>query len=160
VKEAFVRTKEELLGDTIHSMYEIISFSKGDRPDWMGMKDIFLPKANLMLITPEGIEYFDVTRFRFMAQWMLDMGICIDFLEYETARRAHYFGALAHVLSIYETTHNQNSFGFLGRGVNSIQLVWSGGSWRVLNLAFYGMRKKTRILSTSTKAFASEAVHN
>jgi hypothetical protein len=126
--------KEELLSHTLQSMYRVISFAEGDEPDWDGMKQVFAPNARLTRVTPERVEHFDLASFQLMAQEMLDLGIYTGFYEHEIARRAEIFGSLAHVLSIYETKRNAMAAGYLGRGVNSIQLLWAGDSWRVLSL--------------------------
>jgi hypothetical protein len=126
--------KEELLSFTLQSMYRVISFAEGDEPDWDGMKEVFAPNALLTRITPERVEHFDLASFQLMAQEMLDLGIYTGFYEHEIARRAEIFGALAHVLSVYETKRSATAARCLGRGVNSIQLLWSGDSWRVLSL--------------------------
>jgi hypothetical protein len=126
--------KEELLSHTLQSMYRVISFAEGDEPDWDGMKQVFAPNARLTRITPDRVEHFDLASFQLMAQEMLDLGIYTGFYEHEVARRAEIFGSLAHVLSIYETKRDAMAAGYLGRGVNSIQLLWAGDSWRVLSL--------------------------
>src|ERR1700677_3817143 len=126
--------KEELLSFTLQSMYRVISFAEGDEPDWDGMKEVFAPNALLTRITPERVEHFDLASFQLMAQEMLDLGIYTGFYEHEIARRAEIFGALAHVLSVYETKRSATAARCLGRGVHSIQLLWSGDSGRVLSL--------------------------
>lgn len=126
--------KEELLSHTLQLMYRVISFAEGDEPDWDGMKQVFAPNARLTRITPERVEHFDLASFQLMAQEMLDLGIYTGFYEHEIARRAEIFGSLAHVLSIYETKRSAIAAGCLGRGVNSIQLLWADDSWRVLSL--------------------------
>jgi hypothetical protein len=126
--------KEELLSYTLQSMYRVISFAEGDEPDWEGMMEVFAPNALLTRITPERVEHFDLASFQLMAQEMLDLGIYTGFYEHEIARRAEIFGSLAHVLSVYETKRSETAAGCLGRGVNSIQLLWAGDSWRVLSL--------------------------
>jgi len=153
----WVSTKEELLSDTIRSMYEVISFSEGGEPDWERMKNVFSPNAHLRRITPDGVEHFDLPTFQSMVQEMLDIGIYTSFYEYETARRVDCFGALAHVLSIYETKRNPSTLGFLGRGVNSIQLLWSRESWQVLSLLWDEETEKNPL--NLGQIFSSEVVH-
>jgi hypothetical protein len=123
-----------LLNETLTAMYEVISFPEGGEPNWNRMKEIFLPNARLARITPEGIDYFDLESFQAMATEMLDRGVYTAFFEQEVARRALIFGAVAHVLSVYETKRSPRASSCLARGVNSIQALWSGHSWRVLSL--------------------------
>jgi hypothetical protein len=131
-------TNERLqrLDPTIRAMYEVISFPEGGEPDWERMNTVFLPHARLTRITPEGVDCLDLAAFQAMAMELLDRGVYTSFFEREIARRAHVFGALAHVLSAYETRRSPQAVSCLARGVNSIQLLWDGKCWRVLNLSW------------------------
>jgi len=151
-----MRTKNELLHCAIRSMYEVISFAEGGEPDWERMKHVFLPNARLTRITPDGIDHFDLATFQSMAQEMLDMGIYTSFYEHEVTCRADSFGSLAHVLSAYETKRNLTASGFLARGVNSIQLLWAGESWRVLSLLWDEETEKNPL--DLNQVFASEVI--
>lgn len=84
----------------------------------------------------------------------LDLGVYTGFHEQEIARRAEVFGALAHVLSAYETRRSPNAVGYLARGVNSIQLLWDGTSWRVLSLLWDEETERTPL--DLQQIFASE----
>jgi hypothetical protein len=123
-----------LLDSTLKDLYASISFAEGGEPQWQRMERVFHPHARLTRITPEGIEHFDLQGFRAMALEMFDCGVYTSFFEIEIARRACLFGALAHVLSIYETKRSAEARSCLARGVNSIQLLWQQDEWRVLSL--------------------------
>jgi hypothetical protein len=123
-----------LLSTTIESMYDVISFPEGGEPNWNAMASIFHPQARLTRITPEGVDLFDPSSFRAMAEEMLERGVYTSFFEREVARQVHVYGSLAHVLSAYETKGRPDAASFLARGVNSIQLLWTEQSWRVLSL--------------------------
>lgn len=152
-----MHTKNALLNRAIQKMYEVISFSEGEEPDWEAMKHIFLPNARLTRMTPEGVDHFDLDTFQAMAQEMLDNGVYTSFYEYEIARRADIFGAMAHVLSVYETKKSATASGFLARGVNSIQLLWSGHNWRVLHLLWDEETGKNPL--DLHQVFAGEVLH-
>jgi hypothetical protein len=122
------------LDNILREMYEVISFAEGGEPDWERMKAVFHSQARFTRITPEGTDYLDLESFQAMAIEMLDCGVYTCFFEEEIARRAQVFGSLAHVLSAYETKCSPNASSCLARGVNSIQLLWSGSSWQVLSL--------------------------
>jgi hypothetical protein len=126
--------RTESLDKTLREMYAVISFPEGGEPDWDGMKAVFHPRARFTRITPEGIDYFDFESFQAMAMEMLDRGVYTAFFEEEISRRGQIFGSLAHVLSAYETKRSPDARSSLARGVNSIQLLWEQGSWRVLSL--------------------------
>ena len=126
----------DTLDKTLREMYEVISFPEGGEPDWEQMKTVFHAQARFTRITSEGIDYFDLRSFQDMAVEMLDRGVYTAFFEAEIARRAQVFGSLAHVLSVYETKRSPDAASCLARGVNSIQLLREGGSWRVLSLVW------------------------
>jgi hypothetical protein len=149
--------KEELLSQTLQSMYRVISFAEGNEPDWDGMMQVFAPNARLTRITPERVEHFDLESFQLMAQEMLDLGIYTGFYEHEVARRAEIFGSLAHVLSVYETKRSASAARCLGRGVNSIQLLWQDGSWRVLSLLWDEETSSNPLVLHDV--FKSEVIH-
>jgi hypothetical protein len=126
--------RTDALDRTLRQMYEVISFPEGGEPDWAGMKKVFHAQARFTRITPEGIDHFNLESFQAMAMEMLDRGVYTAFFEEEIARREHIFGSMAHVLSAFETKRIPEASSCLARGVNSIQLLWEGGSWRVLSL--------------------------
>jgi hypothetical protein len=123
-----------LLGDALDAMYEVISFAEGGEPDWERMAQVFLPEARFTRITPEAVDFYDLPSFRSMASEMLDKGVYTAFHEAEVARKVDVCGAVAHVLSAYETKRHPEATSCLSRGVNSVQLLWGAGSWRVLSL--------------------------
>lgn len=126
--------RTQLMDSTIRALYEVISFPEGGDPDFQRMNQVFAPSARITRVTPEGVDSFDLPTFQEMVMESLDLGVYTGFHEQEIARRAEVFGALAHVLSAYETRRSPNAVGYLARGVNSIQLLWDGTSWRVLSL--------------------------
>jgi hypothetical protein len=122
------------LSATLKAMYAAISFSEGGEPDWNGMNATFHRSARLTRITPEGVDYFDLESFQAMAMEMLDRGVYTCFFEAEIVRTVQVFGALAHVLSAYETKRSMKAASYLARGVNSIQLLRHGLTWQVHSL--------------------------
>jgi hypothetical protein len=126
--------RSHALNKTLREMYAVISFPEGREPDWKGMQTVFHSRARFTRITPEGTDNFDLQSFQAMAVEMLDRGVYTGFYEEEIGRHAHIFGSLAHVLSAYETKRSPDASSCLARGVNSIQLLWEGGSWWVLSL--------------------------
>jgi hypothetical protein len=128
--------QQELLNQTLHALYEAISFPEGGEPNWQRMKALFHDSARLTRITPEGVEHFDLTSFQTMAMEMLDCGVYTCFFESEIKRATRVFGSMAHVLSAYETKRSPTARTSLSRGVNSIQLLWNGVTWQVLSLVW------------------------
>ncbi len=64
----------------------------------------------------------------------------IAFYESEVARRVETFGNIAHVFSTYESRHAPGEKPF-ARGINSIQLVKVGKSWKVITILWDAERE-------------------
>ena len=118
----------------IRTLYDVISFDEGGEPDWERMRTIFSPHARITRVTPEGTDYLDVAGFQELAKEVLDLGTYTRFFEIEVLRDERRFGALAHVLSAYETRQSRNATEPFARGVNSLQLIREQGEWKVLSL--------------------------
>jgi hypothetical protein len=134
VTQEHMGERERLLDHVIEDMYAAISFAEGDEPDWETMREVFLPNARLTRVTPDGISHYDLDAFQDMARNMLDLGVYTAFHECEVARKVDLFGSVAHVLSAYETKRSPTAVQPLARGINSIQLLWTGTRWAVLSL--------------------------
>jgi hypothetical protein len=122
------------IGRVLARLYEVISFADGCEPDWVGMAEVFSPHARITRVSPEGIDYFDLSTFQAMAREMIAVGAYTALHEREVRRRVDRVGEVAHVLSAYETRREPGARECIGRGINSIQLIREDGEWRVLSL--------------------------
>lgn len=122
------------LDELITAFYEVISFEEGGSPDWERMRTLFSPHARITRVTPEGTDYYDLDGFQEMAKEAVELGVYTRFHEVEVRRDQRVFGALAHVLSAYETKQTAYSREPFARGVNSLQLIREGNTWKVLSL--------------------------
>jgi hypothetical protein len=120
----------------MRAFYEVISFGHGGEPDWERMQRLFSPHARITRITPDGTDYLDLPGFQELVKEALDVGVYTRFFEAEVLRDERRFGALAHVLSAYETKQSPAAKEALARGVNSLQLIKEDGEWKVLSLAW------------------------
>jgi len=118
----------------IKALYEVISFDEGGEPDWPRMESLFSRHARITRVTPDGTDYLDVGGFQELAKESFDLGVYTRFFEIEVQRDERRFGALAHVLSAYETRHAPSASEPFARGVNSLQLIREDDSWKVLSL--------------------------
>ena len=121
-------TQDNGLDAVIAEMYDIVSFEKGERPDWSRQQAIFAPGARLVRVRDAGVFEFDVASFQKNFDAMIDSGELPSFWEAEIWRETRIFDDVAHVLSAYDSRHCRDGE-FLGRGVNSIQLFRRDGRW-------------------------------
>lgn len=124
------------LDELMRGFYEVISFEEGGAPDWQRMRDLFSEHARITRITPEAVDYMDLSTFRGMAEELIEVGAFTRFYEREVARRADRFGDVMHVASAYETKISPDAGDYLERGVNSLQLVRERGTWKIVSLCW------------------------
>jgi len=118
----------------VHAVYDVISGPAGPR-DWDRFRKLFAEGARLIpmrknaagetapvALTPE--QFIERVSANTAKQ---------GFFEHEIGRRVDSFGDIAHVFSTYESRRAPEEKPFT-RGINSFQLVRSGGSWRVVTI--------------------------
>ncbi|MEL6443527.1 MAG: hypothetical protein AAF089_14120 [Bacteroidota bacterium] len=123
------------LDSIIAALYDVISGPAGEERDWDRMRALFLPEAQLIPTAhrPDGSYVHRVMSvdgyIENSGPWMLENG----FFEVEVARQTEQFGATTHVWSTYEGRMTPEGEVVL-RGVNSIQALWDGTRWWIVNV--------------------------
>ncbi len=124
------------MGNTIKTLYKVISGEKGARRNWKQFKYLFKPDAKLI---PSGKNKAGIYQVNYMSpedyiksatKWFASNG----FYEKEILRRVEYFGSIAHVFSSYESFHTETDEEPFMRGINSIQLLNDGNRWWIVNI--------------------------
>ena len=121
----------------INSLYDSISFKKGERPNLHKLKKLFIDEARLIRTTKDSHEIMSVEDFINSFNTRIDAGAFIEFREYEIKKRIEMFGGIAHVFSTYETDFETPGGKLNARGINSIQLMEINGEWKVVNIFWY-----------------------
>lgn len=123
----------------IKAVYDVISGPAKQQRDWRRFRSLFLPGAR-MIPTPAkastnaGRHPLTLDEYIERAEpFMLKEG----FFESEIARRTEQFGNIAHVWSTYESRNVPGAKPF-ARGINSIQLIYDGERWWVMNILWQG----------------------
>ena len=128
--------KVKTLDSTIETLYAVISGDKGVERDWELFKFLFKPDAKLI---PTGKNDKGDFMVRYMkpddyvkgsGKWLVDNG----FFEKEIYRKTDGFGSIAHVFSTYESFRSEADEEPFMRGINSIQLLYDGGRWWIINI--------------------------
>lgn len=134
--DSLYRAKVETLDSTLNSLYGVISGDKGEERDWELFKYILHPDAKLI---PSGkdndgnlaVKYLTPQHYiDFSGKWLLEKG----FYEKEINRIVDSFGNIAQVFSTYESYHSKADTKPFMRGINSIQLLYDGKRWWVINI--------------------------
>ena len=130
-----VRSSEALVA----ALYDVISGPAGQARDWQRFRSLFFPGAPLVPVrraksggTAPGIAPITPDDY---VTWGTDYFQKHGFHEKETHRQVTGYGDLRTVLSAYETRESPEG-PVMGRGVNSLQLVFDGQRWWVLHLAW------------------------
>lgn len=121
------------LDETIAALYQVISGAKGEARDWAFFRGLFHPDAKIIASGSRGASYFTIDEFiNTSGKWMLDNG----FYENEMKRIVQQFGSMAQVFSSYECFHTRQQTTPFMRGINSIQFMFNGERWQIINLQY------------------------
>ena len=127
------------ISGVIDALYEMISFPPGGRPDWQGLRELFVPGGRL--IPPKdkadpAARVMDVEAFIVWGEQVFEQGEMRTrgFYEADTHRVIETFGNIAHVFSTYESRFTRDDPAAFERGINSIQLIREDGLWKVLTI--------------------------
>ncbi|WP_299782514.1 hypothetical protein [uncultured Formosa sp.] len=137
------------LETTIGTLYLSLSGDKKEKRDWDLFKYLF--KEDAKLITT-GVDYENKLQAKYMTpaeyvktskSWMLKNG----FHEKEIHRIVHTFGNITQVFSTFEAYHSEEDKEPFMKGINSIQLLFDGNRWWIINLLWANETKDKPIPS-------------
>jgi hypothetical protein len=124
----------------IETLYSVISGEKNEARNWELFQYLFHKDAKLI---PSGNNRQGVSGARYMTtqeyiatsgKWLLENG----FFEKEIGRKTDQFGNIAQVFSSYESFRSAKDTKPFMRGINSIQLLYDGSRWWILNVFWQG----------------------
>ena len=127
-----LRSVEQVVRD----VYDLVSWTDGNTPDWEVVRDVFIPEAIVVLRYPPDLKVMSVDGFlldwlRFENQ-LAGAGVR-GFRETVTSAMTTEFGDVAHVQVVYET-----SIPDTGRparpGVDLWSLIRMEGRWKVVSV--------------------------
>ncbi len=120
----------------VRDVYDLVSWTDGDTPDWEVVREVFIPEAIVVLRYPPDLKVMSVDGFlldwlRFENQ-LADRG-ATGFLENVLSARVTEFGDIAHVHVVYESSIPET-----GRparpGVDLWSLIRVDGRWKVVSV--------------------------
>ncbi|CAN7477785.1 alpha/beta fold hydrolase [Knoellia sp. LjRoot47] len=96
------------------------------------LAELFLPGARIVAAQGDSVRSFDVGEFIEPRRALLAEGGTLEsFREWARPGRVEIFGDVAHWFGEYAKEGVQDGEAFTGRGGKSIQLVRTGGAWRI-----------------------------
>lgn len=120
----------------VHALYESISGPKGAPRDWARLRTLYGPNAR-MIYTAVGAD----GKGR-LINWNVEEYIAAagpglmanGFYEREIGRATESFGNVTAIMSAYDSKFTLEDATPFQRGVNSIQLFYSGTRWYILSV--------------------------
>ena len=129
------------------ALYDVISGPAGEARNWDRFRSLFVADARLI---PTGQPQGSATaRARFMSvdDYVNTSGPLVEergFFESEVGRVTEEFGNIAHAFSTYESRWTPDGDVFQ-RGINSIQLLWDGTRWWIVDVYWWGVGPEAEI---------------
>jgi hypothetical protein len=130
----------------LKALYESITFAEGKEPDLSRFRSFFAAEALCIRINKDrSVDRMTVDSFILSFRERINSGVLKSFHESEIARKTQRFGQMAHVFSTYQKGLNVSDPAKMIRGINSIQLFYDGGRWRIGSLMWMDERPEMPI---------------
>jgi hypothetical protein len=133
----------------IHALYDVISGDSGVQRNWDRMRTLFIPEGRLISCGQKQNGQFGY-RVMSVEDYIRINGPFLEksgFFENELSRKTEQFGSMTHVFSTYQTKHKLADDKAFARGINSIQLMFDGKRWWIVNIYWTGETPANRIPS-------------
>lgn len=131
-----MKDSETKIQETVDRLYGSICFRKGERPDVMALRELFMTGARLINRDEDPPVVLSVEEFIADMEREIGSGAVAEFHEKEIAHRTDIFGSIAQRFSTYEARFDWNAKEPFAVGINSILLIETGGQWKVASLAW------------------------
>lgn len=122
---------ERAIDSVILSLYESISFEKGRMPDLQKFISLVDDDARLIRAGGNRVVRMNPDEFISAFEKNIESGKISSFREEEIARQINAFGKVVHAFSVYKTIMETEDSVITRRGINSIQLFYENGRWRI-----------------------------
>ncbi|MCO4293465.1 nuclear transport factor 2 family protein [Solitalea sp. MAHUQ-68] len=132
------QSKEEALDKVIKQLYSAISGPAAQQRDTALIRSLFTADARLMPVFANkeqkiGVRVLSVDQYlNGLSRLTKDQG----FFEKELSRKIDVYGNIAQVFSTYQSFHNLEDEKPFQRGINSLQLMYDGQTWKILNITW------------------------
>jgi hypothetical protein len=121
------------IGAVVHAYYDAISGDKGQPRNWDRFLSLFMPEARFVRAGGAGNPPITLAPEQFVAanRRYFERG---GYFERSVYEHVDTFGAVAQVFSSYESRRSADDQEPYSRGVNSFQLISSGGRWWIVSI--------------------------
>ncbi len=129
-------TDSRSVEQVVRDVYDLVSWTDGNTPDWEVVREVFIPEALVVLRYPPDLKVMNVDGF--LLDWLrfenqLEEAGVSGFQETVTSAATTEFGDIAHVSVVYESV-----IPGAGRparpGVDLWSLIRIDGGWKVVSV--------------------------
>lgn len=125
--------EDDAIKKAVADAYKAISFKKGEKVNFEGIKDYFIPQAQLLNFRNDSLEILTIDQFVKLYKDMVESNSISSFYEEEMKGTTDQFGRVAQRISSYKTYINTMD-SVSERGVNSFQLIKTTNGWKVSSI--------------------------
>ena len=123
-------------GQTVETLYDVISGPVGEARDWDLFRQLFVDGARMTVVVPveEGGERVVTLSTEDYIERSGPQLVQIGFTETELERRTYVYGGMATVLSTYEGVR-EDTGEVIAVGLNTLVIVKEGEDWKAASIA-------------------------
>ncbi len=123
-------------GETVQTLYGVISGPVGQERDWDLFRQLFVDGARMTIVAPtaEGERLITMSTEDYIERAGPNL-VENGFTEIELERRTYTYGGMATVLSTYEGRYAATGE-VVAVGLNTLVLVRDGADWKVASIAW------------------------
>jgi hypothetical protein len=125
--------EEAAIKKAVDDAYNAISFKKGVKVDYDGIRKYFMPQAQFFEFRNDSLEILTINQFVDGYKNFIESNSISSFYEEEIKGSTDQFGRIAQRISTYRTYINTLD-SVSERGVNSFQLIRTPAGWKVSSI--------------------------
>lgn len=123
---------------TVGALYEVISGPAGQKRDWDKFRSLFVEDAKMRVVVkrqggPHELRTLTLDDYVNRSGPMLEQR---GFFEKQIAAKVERYDGLVQIFSTYEARSKADDEKPMDRGINSIQLVQIGETWKIVSIVW------------------------
>jgi len=135
----------KLIDNLTSELYKAICFNVGGNPPVEGLRELFIPTANMVRNDGDSSEFMTVNNFIKSYKERITDGVIKSFYEGELNNITEIFGTIAHRFSTYETKFDLDNSEPFSIGINSIQFIKIKNNWKISSIVWNNQNDELRI---------------
>ena len=122
---------------TVNALYDVISGPVGEKRDVDAFRALFHETAKMVSVSGsvDGKVRYNVIEIEGYVKNLTNLER-IGFTESEVKNTTEIYGNVAHVFTTYVGKYTANGEEHTSRGINSVQLMFDGEKWLIMNIVW------------------------